>query len=401
VQGAGDLMRILTLTTLYPNAASPNQAVFVENRLLRIVRTGEVSARVVAPVPWFPFRGARLGRYGQYAATPREEERSGIRITHPRFLVAPRVGLSLQSATYLAAARREVQRLAARGYEFDLIDAHYLYPDGVAATRLGRELGKPVVVTARGTDLNVIADLSGPGRQIRRAFAQMDMLIAVSAALAERACALGMPRERVAVLRNGVDTDLFRPVDGARWRALVPNGGPLILSVGNLIPLKGHDLIIRALAELDGAHLLIAGQGDELRNLQNLARGLGLAERVHFLGSIAHGELASVYSAADLLVLASEREGWPNVLLEAMACGTPAVATRVGGIPEIITAPEAGVLIEDRSPKGIAAGVQWLLQHRPSREKVRAHAQKFGWDDTIQKQVALYRDVIARKRTRA
>jgi glycosyltransferase involved in cell wall biosynthesis len=394
-------IQILTITTLYPNSAMPNHAVFVENRLLRIVRTGEVSARVVAPVPWFPFRGARFGRYGLYAATPREEERSGIQITHPRFLVVPKIGLGLQSGAYLAAARREVQRLSARGFEFDLIDSHYLYPDGVAATRLGRELGKPVVVTARGTDLNVIADLAEPGRQIRRAFAEMDRLITVSAALGERACALGMPQERVAVLRNGVDTDLFRPVDGARWRALAPSGATLILSVGNLIPLKGHDLIIRALAELEGAHLLIAGQGAELRNLQNLADGLGFAQRVHFLGSVAHGELPSVYSAADLLVLASEREGWPNVLLEAMACGTPVVATRVGGIPEIVTAPEAGVLIQDRSPKAIAAGVRWLLQHRPSRERIRAHAQKFGWDDTIEKQVALYRDVIARWRAKA
>jgi glycosyltransferase involved in cell wall biosynthesis len=394
-------MRILTLTTLYPNASTPTRAIFVENRLRRIVEMGGVSARVVSPLPWFPSRDPRFGAYAAFAAAPREEVRHGIRITHPRYLVMPKVCTSLQAWTYLIAARREAEQVIEEGFPFDLIDAHYVYPDGVAAAWLGRQMGKPVVVTARGTDLNVIASLPGPGRQIRRAFDRIARLIAVSDALAERARSLGMPGDRIVVLRNGVDTSLFRPVDGSRWRMLAPGATPLLLSVGNLVHLKGHDLVIRALVELENAHLLIAGGGPEQRKLEALGKRLSVAERVHFLGVVPHEELAAVYSAADLLVLASEREGWPNVLLEAMACGTPAVAARVGGTPEIVTAPEAGVLIEERSARGIVAAVKRLLSELPARSEVRAHAQRYGWDDTIAKQVALYHEVVEQARAHA
>jgi glycosyltransferase involved in cell wall biosynthesis len=210
-----------------------------------------------------------------------------------------------------------------------------------------------------------------------------------------------MPAERILVLRNGVDTSLFRPVDGSRWRGLAAGGVPLLLSVGNLVPLKGHDLVIRALVELKNAHLLIAGGGPEQRKLEALGKRLGVAARVHFLGVVPHEELAGIYSAADVLVLASEREGWPNVLLEAMACGTPTVAARVGGTPEIITAPQAGVLIDERSARGIATAVKRLLSALPARSEVRAHAQKFSWDDTIAKQVALYHEVVGQARAHA
>ncbi|MFZ1989567.1 MAG: glycosyltransferase family 4 protein [Alphaproteobacteria bacterium] len=388
-------MRILTITRLYPNAIMPNHAIFVENRLRKIVATGRVSARVLAPVPWFPSRNSCFGVYASYASVPHEEERHGLLISHPRFLVIPKVGLNLQPASYLKAVRRSVEKL--KDFDFDLIDAHYLFPDGVAAGMLARELGKPVVITARGTDLNLIATLPGPDRQIRAALGAADGVITVSNALGERARQLGVTADRLAVLPNGVDTEVFRPVEGAKWRALAPGAKAIIVSVGNLIPLKGHDLVIRALAGLDGVHLLIAGVGPESARLSALAARLGLADRVHLLGAVGHEDLAGVYSAADVLVLASEREGWPNVLLEAMACGTPVAATRVGGIPEIVTTRAAGKLC-DRSPEALASAVQDLLVNRPSREAVRAHAQQFGWNDTVARQIAFYETVIERAR---
>lgn len=393
-------MRLLTLTTLYPNAAMPTHATFVENRLRRIVATGRVSARVIAPVPWFPLTWKMFGSYARFASVPRAEERHGIAISHPRFLTIPSRP-TWQPCAYFRTAKAEVARVRGTGWDFDVIDCHYLYPDGVAAARLGKVLGKPVVVSCRGSDLNLIADLPAQRAQILAAMDGIDQLITVSAALGDRAKALGFDPARIHVLRNGVDDQVFQPVDGSAWRQMAGNASSVIVSVGNLIPAKGHHLVIRALPKLPGAHLLIAGQGPEHGALLTLAAELGVAERVQLVGTMPQEELKALYSAADVLVLASEREGWPNVLLEAMACGTPVVATNVGGIPEIVTAPVAGRIVPERTADALADGLRDLLASRADRAAVRAYAQGFSWDDTIARQVALYEQVAAAAQQRA
>jgi glycosyltransferase involved in cell wall biosynthesis len=227
-----------------------------------------------------------------------------------------------------------------------------------------------------------------------------DHLVTVSQALADRAIEYGFCGGRVTVLRNGVDAQVFRPVDGASWRKLTAGADACLLMVGNLVPLKGHNIVIRALEKLPGAHLLIAGEGPESRSLRSLASQLGLGNRVHFLGAVPHHELASVYSAADLLVLASESEGWPNVLLEAMSCGTPSIATRVGGTPEILTTPQTGIVFDNRSVDGVAEAVRRALNERAPREVVRAHAQAFDWDRVISRQVDLYQGIVEAAQSR-
>ena len=386
-------MRLLTISSLYPNGAQPTHGVFVENRLRRIVATGEASARVIAPVPWFPLSNPAFGQYAQFAAVPRREKRHGLTIDHPRYVVVPR-RMTWQPQAYLRAIRAEVKKLMADGFDFDLIDAQYAYPDGVAAAALGQELGKPVVVTARGSDLHQIADLPEPRRQIQESFAGIDRMITVSGALGEAAAALGYPHDRIRVLRNGVDTGLFRPVDSGLWRARAKPSQILIASVGLLIPRKGHDLLIASMAMLPNAHLLIAGQGPDKEKLEALAKSLGVADRVELVGSVPHEELPALYSAADMLVLATSREGWPNVLLEAMACGAPVVATSIGGIPEIITRPEAGVIVPARTPEALATGIRQIIAHPPNRAATRAHAEAHGWDEVIAEQVQLYQDVV-------
>ncbi len=345
-------------------------------------------------MPWFPLTHPRFGEYAKYASVPRTEIRHGLEVVHPRYFVVPKRP-NWQPSAYFRAAKNEVERLRSRGWDFDVIDCHYVYPDGVAAARLGRLLGKPVVVSARGSDLNLIADLPGPKQQIRAAIPAIDRLITVSAALGERAKAIGFPADRIAVLRNGVDDQVFQPVDGSAWRERAAGAKFVIASVGNLIPLKGHDLVIQALQSIPDAHVLIAGQGPERGALEALAGRIGVRERVHLVGTMPQDQLKALYSAADVLVLASEREGWPNVLLEAMACGTPVVATNVGGIPEIVTQPVAGRVAPARTAESLAACLRDLLANRADRATVRAYAQTYSWDDTISKQVALYESVAA------
>ena len=219
-------------------------------------------------------------------------------------------------------------------------------------------------------------------------------LITVSRALKDELSNLGIDPARVQVLRNGVDLQMFRPTDREAARSRLEVQSPTLLSVGHLIRPKRHDLVIRALTGLSDATLLIVGGGPEERALKRLVQQLGIVRRVRFLGSVPHEQLCEIYNSADALVLASDREGWPNVLLEAMACGTPVVASNVGGIPEIVTSPAAGVLLPDRTPDAIATSVRALLKNPPSRLDTRAHAEHFGWREVADRQVDLYRRII-------
>jgi glycosyltransferase involved in cell wall biosynthesis len=344
--------------------------------------------------PWFPFAAQYFGRYSRMAQMPKTEIRNHIAVAHPRYPVIPKIGtflspLSLYFSTlsYLRNCRSE--------WDFDLIDAHYFYPDGVAAAKLGRALGKPVVITARGSDINLIARNPIPRRMIVDAARSAAAVIAVSRALKHSLIELGVLADRITVLRNGVDLETFAVGDRQIAQTELGVSGRVLLSVGNLVNFKGHDLAIMALRRLVDCTLLIAGEGPEFTRLNALARRLGVENRTRFLGSVPHVQLRNVYLAADALILASSREGWPNVLLEAMACGTPVIATATGGIPEIVSSPEAGLLLRARTPEAIADAIELLFDALPNRDVTRAFAEKFSWDDTSSGQIRLFKKILA------
>ncbi|HLI21740.1 MAG TPA: glycosyltransferase family 4 protein [Stellaceae bacterium] len=389
--------RIVTFTTLFPNAAAPSHGVFVENRLRHLIASGRAAARVVAPVPWFPSGAAMFGDYARFTKAPKREERHGLAIEHPRYPVVPKVGMTAAPLLLFLAALPVLRRLHEVA-DFDLIDAHYFYPDGVAAALLGRALGKPVVITARGTDINLIPRHRLPRRMIRWAGAQAAGMIAVSEALRRAMIAIGLPAHRIRTLRNGVDLTMFQPTERDATRRILGLNGPTLLSVGHLIERKGHDRVIGALPKLPGFSLLIAGEGPERSHLEAQASMLGVSERVRFLGAIPHAELARIYSAVDALVLASSREGWPNVLLEAMACGTPVVASNVWGAPELVCDPAAGVLMPSLSAQGVVDGVKALFAALPARDATRRFAERYSWDETTAGQVRLFEEVLAARR---
>lgn len=387
-------MKLLTFTTLYPSAARPHHARFVETRLRELVASGEVQSVVVAPVPWFPSAHPRFGRYASFARTPREEVRDGIRVLHPRFLALPAVGKAIGPVLLAGGALPVVRALMRGGFDFDAIDAHYFYPDGAAAAVLGAAVGRPVVITARGSDLNVFARAGASRQWIRWAARRAAAVVTVSEALRHVALGLGVPPQKVTVLRNGVDLRRFHVVDRQAARRALGVDGKVLVCVGNLVPEKGHDLAVRALVELPDTTLLIAGEGGERGALEALARECGVASRVRFLGAIPQERLADVYGAADILVLGSTREGWPNVLLEAMACGTPVVAAPVGGCPEIVASDEAGRLLEARTPQAVAAAVSGLLVDGIDRAATRRYAERFDWAETTAGQLVLFRRVL-------
>jgi glycosyltransferase involved in cell wall biosynthesis len=387
-------MRILTFSTLYPNAVRPNHGVFVERRLRSLLESRAVEARVVAPIPWFPFAHPRFGHYAAFARAPQKETRYGIDVDHPRYLALPKVGMSVAPLLLAAGAQSTVNRMIQSGYDLDIIDAHYFYPDGVAAAILGKKQGIPVVITARGSDINLLPNYALPRKMILWAARRAAALVTVSSALKSALMQLGIDGGKITVLRNGVDTNLFVPADRASQRARLGLTGTALLMVGNLVPLKGHDLVLRALAHFPEVCLLIIGEGGEERKLKMLAAELHIQDRVRFMGAMPQQQLPAHYAAADALVLASSREGWPNVLLEAMACGTPVVAAEVGGIPEIVAVPEAGVLMTERSESGVVQALQRLFQNYPDRKLTRNYAERFSWDDTTRGQLALFDRIL-------
>lgn len=390
-------LSILTFTSLYPNTVHPRHGVFVEGRLRHLMSGGAVSSTVVAPVPWFPLRHRRFGRYAQFAAVPAEESRHGLRVLHPRYPVLPKIGMSAAPWLMAWSLLPVLQRLMRQGNDFDLIDAHYFYPDGVAAVWLGERLGKPVVVTARGTDVNWIPRYGLPRHQIRWAAARACGIVSVSEALAEHLLGLGVARERISVLRNGVDLKVFHPQPeaGVSLRRELGLGETVLLTVGSLIERKGHQFILGALRRLESATLLIIGEGPLEANLRKQAAEAGLATRVRFLGPVAHEALPRYYSAADVSVLASSREGMPNVVLESLACGTPVVACDAEGVREVMTEPVAGRVASAREVEALACGIGNLLANPPDREAVRIYSQRFSWDETSAGQIALFRRVRA------
>lgn len=384
-------MKILTFSTLFPNAEKPGHGIFVETRLRHLVASGRVQARVVAPVPWFPSSHPRFGQYARQARVPREETRHGLRVAHPRYPVLPKIGMNVAPLLLAQAVKPTIARLIDEGDDFDLIDAHYFYPDGVAAALLAQWFNKPLVITARGSDITLLPQYALPRRMIKWAARRADAVITVCSALRDEVVALGVDAKRVTSLRNGVDLDLFQPTPRT------PNQEFSLLTVGHLVAVKAQELIIGALPLLPGVRLVVAGDGPNRAMLENLARELKVADRTTFLGAVPQAELRAHYGAADALVLASSREGWANVLLESMACGTPVVASRVYGTPEVVAAPEAGILMAERSPHGVADAVNALRAAYPDRAATRRYAEGFSWDDTTAGQIRVFNDVTNRR----
>jgi len=400
VAGAHRPLRLLTFTTLFPHRGRPNHGIFVENRLRHLVASGEATSTVIAPVPWFPSRSPLFGDWAKNAAAGRQEDRGQIKVYHPRFPLPPRVGMLSAPGSLFLAGARELSRLMKAGLDVDVIDGHYIYPDGVAAVALGRFFKKPVVLTARGSDVTQYPSFRLPARMIRWAMENAAALISVSAGLKDGMIDLGASEQKITVLRNGVDLQQFRLTDPGSAQKEWGVSQKILVSVGHLIARKRHNLIIEALKFLPGWTLVLVGDGPEKLKLQTLASQLDLNGRVIFSGQKPHADLSGLYSGADISVLASSREGWANVLLESMACGTPVVASNIPGNPEVVTELAAGLIAKENTPRCFARTIEQLYQTKLSRLETRKYAEAFDWEATTQGQLRVFRNVISGAITR-
>lgn len=371
------MLRVLTLSSLFPNRSQPTLGIFVERQTLGLAARDDVALEVVAPIglPAWPL--SRHGHYRARAALPEQEEWKGVTVHRPRYPVVPVIG-HRWTARWMAKALLPRLREIRLRFPFDVIDAEFFWPDGPGAMRLAAALGVPFLIKARGSDINLWGNRPSIRHQLLEAAGKADRLLSVSAALKASMVEMGMPGERIMVHYTGVDLDRFMPADRDSAKAGLGVAGPLLLCVGALVPVKGQQLALDALALIPGATLIFAGDGPERGMLEKYAAALGLSERVRFTGVLPQAEIARLMSAADLMMLPSKSEGLANAWIEAMASGTPVVTADVGGAREAIRVG-AGHIVT-RTPEAFAEAARALIRHPLDQRDVRRAAERFSWN---------------------
>ncbi len=372
------MLRVLTLATLFPDASRPTFGGFVERQTLGLAARADVQLEVVAPIGVPPWPLSRHSHYQRFAEIPETEVWKDVIVHRPKFRLIPRLGGPLAPAAISKAVLPLLQQIRER-FAFDVIDAEFFYPDGPAAMRLAKALNLPFSVKARGADIHYWGKKTGCASQVLEAGQRAGGLLAVSEAIKRDMIELGMAQNAITVHYTGIDKNRFRPVDRKDAKAALGVSGPLIVTIGALIPRKGQTLVIEALQHIPEAQLWCIGEGADRPALEKLARALGLAERVHLPGNMPHDEVAKIVAAADVMALPSASEGLANAWVEALACGTPIVISDAGGAGELLDRPEAGAIVP-RDAAAIADAIRAILNDPPSQQAVRSTVDRFSWE---------------------
>ena len=389
-------VKVLSICTVFPNPAEEELGLFVRNRLQHTAAL--LPVRVVAPVPVIDYaaRGSRNG------LIPARRQDHDLDVYYPRWLYPPH-GSSI-NAFFLAGRLLPYLRRLRRQYPFQVIDAHFGFPEGIAAALLGAALGCPFTITLRG---NETMHAASPGKRpwMRWAFRRAARIITVSESLRNFAMALGVGAARLRTIPNGIDGTVFfpRPHLETRTRLGMPVDRPVILSVGYLIERKGHHRVVRALGDLrrggSKAELWIVGgpgrEGDFVAEIQSAVRQNGLERAVHFAGVLKPPVLAEYMSAVDVFCLASSREGWPNVVNEALACGVPAVSSDVGGVRDMIPSADYGLVVPASDQASLTVALGRALRIEWDRARIAAWGQSRSWTQVAAETATVLREAAA------
>ncbi|MBK7356840.1 glycosyltransferase [Propionivibrio sp.] len=381
---------IVVFSSLFPSQVQPGAGLFVRERMFRVGRHFPIS--VVAPTPWFPFQDMlrRIKPHFRPGA-PTYERQSGIDVWYPRFLSIPSLLKTFDGLMMALGAFSHMRRLKHEG-RLDIIDAHFAYPDGYAASLLSRWLEVPFTITLRGTETRHIHD-ARLGKKLLQAIKQAAQVFSVSESLRTLVISHGAPPDKIEVVGNGVDAIRFSVRDrtACRTALCLSRESKVLVSVGGLVPRKGFHRVIELLPKLrqqfpDLIFLIIGGGSTEGNNrveLENQVKRLNLEGCVRFLGSIASDELPSILSAADVFVLATSNEGWANVFLEAMACGLPVVTTAVGGNQEVVCEASLGTVVPFGDSEALAKAIKDSFIRSWDRAYIRSYAEKNSWDERV------------------
>lgn len=386
---------VVVYTQEYPTPNDPTDGLFTQQLVDALAR--QLPVTVVCPVPWFPAPNALLRRAGWVSALglPRQLQRGETPVHFPLVPLVPVVTRALQPRIQ-ALRTLPLLRSLRRAGRLDVLNAHSVYPDGVAAAWLSHWLGVPLVLTAIGSDIN--ANLGHPARMraIRRALQRASVVVGVSTALCEvmRGLETGA---RIVSIPNGVDRGRFHPASSAAAPP-EPLGDerPVVLFVGRLHPVKGLDVLLEAVSQVRRQgrppfQVVVVGEGPEAEALLRQRATLGIDEDVRFIGVRDHDAVAEWMRAAAVLCLPSRHEGMPNVLIEAQACGVPVVATRVGGVGELVS-PDSGILVGAGDAPALAAALVRAVTGAWSVTRVAEQVAWADWDRSASRYVEIFRE---------
>lgn len=378
-------MKILTLTTLYPNDLQPRHGIFVKNRLQAMDALDDFNRTVIAPLPHNPHLRKFTNKYKFYEDIAAHEVIDGINIYHPRYYTIPG-GYFVDNAASMAKAAEEA--ILNENIDFDLVDGQYLYPDGIAAYKVANDHNKPLVLTARGSDVNYWMEDKKARTQILEAIEYSSKVICVSDDLKQSLIHYGVPEHKLIVIANGIDPIIFNADVSAN-----PLREKYYLSVGNLTGLKGHHITLNAFSELPKKRLIIVGDGEQRRALKSQAKELGIQGRVQFIKYLDQKKLGEFYAGATATILMSSMEGMPNVVLESLACGTPVIASDVGGVSEILN-EDNGILMDSRDEYSLIDAIDKIVELKKSRSEIADTVKDYRWSKVATLQHEVYKTAI-------
>jgi glycosyltransferase involved in cell wall biosynthesis len=394
-------MKVLVFTSLFPNNIETSKGIFIKQRMFHFARLDGCEIKVVSPVPYLSGLN-RASKGDEDSKIKQKENIDGIEIFHPRYPLIPKISMPFHGFSLFISSLKSIKKIH-ETFPFDLIDGHYIYPDGLAAVLLGKVFKKPVVLSARGSDINEFPKFRLIRPMIRFALHRADHIVGVCDALKREIMELGIPGDKISVIPNGVDIKMFHPECKTKMRKVlsIPENRKAILSVGSLVPRKGFDILLTAFhrlcQECGDVHLYIIGEGPSRANLRRQIKKLQLTAHVTLLGEVRNEGLTTWYNAADVSCLASSREGWPNVIMESLACGTPVVATRVWGAPEILTSADVGILV-DPSPESFHEGLARALATNWDSRKIRGHVENRSWSKVASEVKDIFGFVLKQRR---
>ena len=394
---------VLVFSTLFPNKKQPNAGLFIRERMFRVSK--ELPLLVVSPVPWFPLQGIiRLFKPHFRPALPAKEVQQDIEVFYPKFFCIPGVFKSLDGLFLAISTYYKIKRLHQK-YEIDIIDAHFGYPDGYAATLIGKWLNIPVTITLRGTEKR--HSETALRKFLLKALNRATKIFSVANSLKQLMISLGAEGNKILVVGNGVDLNKFRqiPKVSARHQLGLSNEATVLVTVGGLVERKGFHRVLACLPDLvlefpNVLYLIVGGasaEGNWETKLKQKVADLGLESHVIFFGARPPDELKVILSASDLFVLSTRNEGWANVFLEAMACGLPIVTTDVGGNSEVVSSEDLGMIVP--------FGDQYLLKDAIHRslikewdiQRILNYAKDNSWDKRVETLSAEFQAIYTTK----